>query len=99
MNDWNWKFSLGIPPSTKAALTPNEMRLTILDASRDSALIRNSLETGRYNGLSGEDIYVQLAYHALRELERQWRLNQRHMELEVSPQTLITPAQNGGEHG
>lgn len=46
------------------------MRRAILRGQRDSALIRNVMIHADVAGLSGEDRYVLLAYHALIELQR-----------------------------
>ena len=41
--------------------------------ARDSALIRQCLDTAHYAGMSGEDTYVLLAYQALIQLENTYR--------------------------
>jgi hypothetical protein len=52
----------------------DEMRKRIREGARDSSLIHNCMYTADHQGLSGEDRYVLLAYHALIELERQHEL-------------------------
>ena len=47
----------------------NGMRQSIETGRRDSALIATCLRQAEYNGLSGEDKYVLLAYQALVMLE------------------------------
>jgi len=49
------------------AETPNEMREALYRISMDNAQVRNILDHARYNGLSGEDTYVILAYELLKE--------------------------------
>ncbi len=97
MCDWNTRITLGIEAPKQLANTTDEMRRAIREASRHSALIKNSLESGRYNGLSGEDTYVLLAYHALIELERHWQMNMKHASMLPGP-FVINP-QNGGSEG
>jgi len=66
---------LGLPePETAAGVieagTIDGMRAAIRRGSYDSALIRASLMAAEHRGLSGEDTYVMLAYHALIALEK-----------------------------
>jgi hypothetical protein len=68
-------YGLPTPRTEEERLTPtmDGMRQAIARGSRDSALIRNCLNAAEYRGLSGEDKYVLLAYHALVELEKFWQ--------------------------
>lgn len=50
------------------ATTPAEMRAAIEKGQYDSALIRNVLMAGRCAGMSAEDTYTLLAYHALQTM-------------------------------
>jgi hypothetical protein len=74
-NDYfGYRVTVGLrkPETAKEAearATLNGMRQAIERGSRDSALIRQCLDAARYQGLSGEDTYAQLAYHALMLLE------------------------------
>jgi hypothetical protein len=77
MKDWMIHIRLGIDAPEKELASVNEMRLAIAEASRDSSLIARCVSHAQYMGLSGEDKYVVLAYHALRELERLWKLQQK----------------------
>ena len=54
------------------------MRKAILYGQRDSSLIRQCLRIAEANGLSGEETYVMLAYHALCQMEDLW---QRQLQL------------------
>ena|SRR5690348_16830185 len=73
MNEF--RIPLGIRKPETAKETEDQlgsidgMRRAILRASRDSGIIRTCLDQAQYRGLSGEDTYVLLAYHALRMLE------------------------------
>lgn len=46
---------------------PNDMRIALDRISRDNSQVRSILDHCRYNGLSGEDTYVILAYELLKE--------------------------------
>lgn len=67
----------------------NGMRAAIERGSRDSHLIRSCLDMARYQGLSGEDKYVVLAYQALLALEDFHKRTLRFMELSPSAPPLI----------
>lgn len=53
----------------KIQANPDAMRKAIEHGRLNSALIQSCLTSARYAGLSGEDKYVTLAYHALLALE------------------------------
>lgn len=67
------------------ATTPNEMRAEIMRLSWNNRnpLVRQVMDAADYNGLSAEDRYTLLAYHALKEMTRLQRLVHEHV--------LITP--------
>ena len=69
MFDLNWRMQAGILKPEKQPANLDEMRKAIFEASRNSAMIRNALMSADYQGLSGDDRYVQLAYYALRDLQ------------------------------
>lgn len=50
-----------------------EMRKAISRGQRDSALINACMRMAEANGLSSEEMYLSLAYHALCQLEEFWR--------------------------
>ena len=81
-NDSWLRIRLGLSEPAKAASgvapTCDEMRKAIYASQRESALIRRCLDTAHYAGMSGEDTYVLLAYHALLQLED---THQRFMQL------------------
>jgi hypothetical protein len=82
-------MTYGLPKPEKEPLTVNEMRLAIDRGWRDSAIIGNCLNRARYNGSSGEDTYVLLAYYALRELEKFYQMNMDWMNLQPDPQKIV----------
>lgn len=92
------EMRIGLPkPEGNDDMPPslNEMRAAISRGQRDSAMIRNCLMSAQFQGLSGEDTYVQLAYHALRVLEDTHQRLARFIEL--SPMPLFTgPVIPGG---
>jgi enoyl-CoA hydratase/carnithine racemase len=90
------KFTMviGIPKPENAfdPQTSDGMRRAILRARLDSSLIANVLSGAEYNGLSGEDTYVMLAYHALRMLEDQWQRQLDAMLKSPAPPVIIKKA-------
>lgn len=66
--DWG-SPTVGIEKPEKDPATVDEMRQAIERARRDSGLISNVIGIAHYKGMSGEDKYAMLAYHALRQLE------------------------------
>lgn len=95
MADFDWRIIVGLPKpetakDTEAESSLNGMRAAIeRTAYRDSALIRQCLETARIMGLSGEDTYVLLAYHALRRLEDTWQELSKAVSLQPRPPLII----------
>lgn len=87
----DWKITVGIRKPEKEPTSIDEMRVAIDRAGRDSSLICNALDVARYRGMSGEDTYVQLAYHALRMLESQYQLNLQFVAATPSPFKVIAP--------
>ena len=65
---------MDLPPKTaeeiKDAETPEGMRRRLQQYAREDPLVRRVLEMARYQGLSGEDTYTILAFHALIDRER-----------------------------
>jgi hypothetical protein len=53
--------------------TCEQMRQAIYEQSRDSALIKNLMIQADIRGLSGEDRYTCIAYHALIQLEHHFQ--------------------------
>ncbi len=85
---------LGIEEPERSPTNPTEARQAILQASRDSVLIRRCLNHATAMGLSGEDTYVWIAYWALRELQHQHELLRRTFAL--LPQGSILEGEKNG---
>jgi hypothetical protein len=83
-------IKLGIEPN-KGDNPPSmdEMRRAIDHASRHSHLIRGALDAARYRGLSGEDTYVLLAYHALVTLEDTHKRLMKMVSLTPMPSIIM----------
>lgn len=73
--DFMGPITMGIAKPGKEPMTIDEMRQEIFRASMDSGLIYNALRSAEHSGMSGEDKYVLIAYHALRSLETLYRQN------------------------
>ncbi len=52
----------------REAVTPSEMRAEIVRLARHSPLVRSTMDCADCTGLSAEDRYTMLAYHALAAL-------------------------------
>jgi hypothetical protein len=86
-NEWEYRMRMGIAkPKTAEQINVeseiNGMRLAILKGSRDSPLIRSCLDIARYAGLSGEDTFALLAYHALVQLETYFQMQMDRVRLD-----------------
>ena len=71
------KMGLDRPKSTDKQMEIyrdlREMRKAITHGQRDSTLINACLRMAEANGLSSEELYLCMAYHALCQLEEFWR--------------------------
>jgi hypothetical protein len=79
--DVGFQYGLRKPETAEEIQQQNTirgMRIAILEAQRDSPLIRQALITAECAGLSGEDTFTLLAYYALLSLEDH---AQRHSNL------------------
>lgn len=87
-----FKYERGLPRPAEEPASCDEMRQAILKAYRDDSLIHAAMQTADYRGMSGEDRYTVLAYHALRELNE---LHRRTMSfVNVLPAASIQAALN-----
>lgn len=80
---------MGLP---KQAVRHNDfqaMRQAIEKGARDSGLISNCLNAARAQGLSGEDTYTLLAFHALQMMEDFWKKNLQIAYLAPNPQQIF----------
>jgi hypothetical protein len=85
---WSDKITLGLEKPEKEPTDVREMRKAIEKACRDSSLIRQAFDTAYYMGLSGEDKYTLLAYHALRQLETHFQMSMKTLMLSPSPHSI-----------
>lgn len=86
------EYRLGIEPiKDNDAPTFDQMREAIYNGQRDSALIKGTLDSANYLGLSGEDKYVLLAYQALIHLEDSHKRLMRVVSLTPGPITFELP--------
>lgn len=85
-----------------------DMRKQIYEGQRDSALIRSCMQLADIEGLSAEDRYTYLAWHALIGFERQWQQLRQLWALSPAPPMVVpssqvtsavNPPDGGGEHG
>lgn len=69
---WNpdWKLEVRTAEELEEIQTATGVRKRLALASRNMPLITQVLRMAEYQGLSGEDTYVYLAYHALVSLEK-----------------------------
>lgn len=93
---WNdIRFGLKKPSTTDEQLKVggdvNAMRRAIDEGRRDSALIHRVLMSAECTGLSGEDKYVMLAYHALIALEEHASRNLELTRLMPSSTLVVDP--------
>ena len=83
------RAGLFLEPGALPAATCDEMRKAIYEGERDSAVIHNAMYAADINGMSGEDRYVMLAYHALIALETHFQAHLRLMELMPGPPIVL----------
>mgnify|MGYP000574850888 CR=1 FL=1 len=67
-----------------------EFNLPAHDFSR--ALVRRTLDSGRHNGLSGEDTMTVLAFHALEEVSRLYALVVDQVNSRPGPGIMVVSA-------
>lgn len=67
----------------------NRMRKEITEGQRHSALIRSCMQLADIEGLSGEDRYTYLAWHALIGFERQWQQLRQFWALHPNPPMIL----------
>jgi len=74
----------------REANTPSEMRAEIIRLSRYNYLVRAAMDSADYTGLSAEDRYTLLAYHALAALARHQKVLHEHV-LTTPSRHLVMP--------
>lgn len=66
-----------------------QMRKEIYEGQRDSALIQSCMKLADIEGLSAEDRYTYLAWHALIGFERQWQQLRQLWALTPMPPIIL----------
>lgn len=69
--------------------TPSEMRAEIFRLRRENPLVRSVMDMADYNGLSAEDRYTVIAYHALKDSARLQQLLLQ--QLNITPHQFLVP--------
>lgn len=92
-------MQVGIPAPVslediKDAETVEGMRRAIHRAARDSALINAVLQARNHGGMSGEDTYVMLAYHALLHLEQMHKTALQLLRSTLPPRFVVAPKED-----
>lgn len=72
--------------------TPNGIRQRLLEASRYDPLVRRVFDLAVREGLSGEDIYTLLAYHAIVQKQELEQLILDDLNTRVMPALIISGA-------
>lgn len=81
------------------AATPADMRAEIYRLRREVPLVRSVMYIADYNGLSAEDRYTMLAYHALKESAEARELLLEQLNITPHPFLLRHNAEsNGAKH-
>lgn len=80
---------MGLPKQDVRYNDFQAMRQAIEKGARDSGLIYNCLNTARAQGLSGEDTYTLLAFHALQMMEDFWKKNLQTAYLSPTPPLIV----------
>ena len=79
-----------------SAIDPKDMRAAIYKACRDDAMIRNLWDASNYLGLSSEDRYTALAYHALKDRQRLMAMVENYCLLMPTTKTIVNPGDLNG---
>jgi len=83
------RAGLVLPSGELPAMTCDEMRKAIYEGERESAIIHNTMYAADINGMSAEDRYTMLAYHALIALETHFQAHLRYAELMPNPAIIL----------
>lgn len=86
---------LGLRHTEKEATDFNEMRKEMECAAYDSSLINRAFQHARCAGLSGEDKYTLLAYHALKALQTHYQLNMDYLVRTPMPGMVFKVGEGG----
>jgi hypothetical protein len=67
------------------------MRKAITFGQRDSALIQRCLRVAEHEGLSSEETYVLIAYHALCQVQDPWERELKLARLDIRQPAFMQP--------
>ena len=73
------------PDKLADATTLEGMRTALFAVSRQEPVVRNAMNVRDTSGLSGEDTYTLIAYHAMKMMMELRNDALRHHELSVNP--------------
>jgi hypothetical protein len=77
-----------------AAETPEQMRSELFRLRHYDALVRSVMDAADYSGMSSEDKYTMLAYHAMKDRNRFQTMLIDDLSISVKP-PFITNYENG----
>jgi hypothetical protein len=78
----------------REAITPSEMRIEIARLRWHNCLVRASMDSADYTGLSAEDRYTMLAYHVLVALEKTQKAMHECLSMMSGPHLVMPNTQN-----
>ena len=73
----------------REATTPSEMRVEIARLTRNNHIVRATMDCADYTGLSAEDRYTMLAYHALAVLAKTQRVMHEYVLTTPGPHLVL----------
>lgn len=79
------------------AETLNGMRVLMIRYAREHSIPNHVFNVARFQGLSGEDTYTMLAYHALLQLEHYEQIVLRSLEMSPLPPIFVAAFDSGAD--
>lgn len=73
----------------REATTPSEMRAEIARLRRDNHLVHAAMDAADYTGMSSEDRYTVLAYHALAALAKTQKVMHEYVLMTPGPHLVM----------
>ena len=73
----------------KEVKTPEEMRAELFRLSHYDALVRQTLDFANYSGMSAEDKYTVLAYHAMSQRNQLQQMMLKYTMLDTKPAPIV----------
>lgn len=74
----------------REATTPEEMRSEILRLRHEVSLVRAVMDMADFNGMSAEDRYTILAYHAIKESAKARSMLLDQLQMTTQKHFLVT---------